>query len=342
MHIEELNFSDYERVIHATDDVSGLNCFIAIDSIKLGPALGGVRFWNYDNDDDALKDVLRLARGMTYKNSLAELNAGGGKAVVNLTGTKKSKKLLWAFARVIQRLNGDYITAEDVGCMPSDLEYIAKFTPHTTSKNMITSPGPATALGVIRGIEACMNFWRHGLEPRRELKGITVAIQGLGNVGYVLAQMLHAKGTNIIGSDFNDDLCTKLKDEVGAEIVEPHEIYTKKYIVFAPCALGGILNQVSIPQLKCKIICGSSNNQLLEPQNGFDLKEREIIYAPDYLVNAGGVINIHRELGYVSTDFHVAGLLDGIYDRCTECLVEAKEKDQPPHVIADKMAEQRL
>ena len=154
--------------------------------------------------------------------------------------------------------------------------------------------------------------------------------------------MLHAKGTNIIGSDFNDDLCTKLKDEIGAEIVEPQEIYIKKYTVFAPCALGGILNRVSIPQLKCKIICGAANNQLLEPQNGFDLKERKIIYAPDYLVNAGGVINIHREFGHVSSDFHIAGLLDGIYDRCTECLIEAKEKDQPPHVIADKMAEQRL
>jgi len=190
MHIEELNFSDYERVIHATDDISGLNCFIAIDSIKLGPALGGVRFWNYDSDDDALKDVLRLARGMTYKNSLAELNAGGGKSVVNLTGTKKSKKLLRAFATVIQRLNGDYIVAEDVGCMPSDLEYITKFTTHTTYKNIIASPSPATALGVIRGIEACINFWRSGLEPCRELKEITVAIQGLGNVGYALAQCL--------------------------------------------------------------------------------------------------------------------------------------------------------
>ena len=342
MHIEELNFSDYERVIHATDDISGLNCFVAINSIKLGPALGGVRFWNYDSDDDALKDVLRLAQGMTYKNSLAKLNAGGGKAVVNLTGVKKNKKLLRTFAKVIQRLNGDYITAEDVGCMPSDLEYIAKFTPHTTSKDMITSPSPATALGVIRGIEACVNFWRSDLEPWRELRGITVAIQGLGNVGYALAQMLHVKGTNIIGSDFNDDLCTKLKDEVGAEIVDPYQIYSKKYTVFAPCALGGILNPVSVPQLKCKIICGSANNQFLEPQNGFDLKERGIIYAPDYLVNAGGVINIHREFGHVSSDFHIAGLLDGIYDRCTECLIEAKEKDQPPHVIADKMAEQRL
>lgn len=342
MFYNEIEIEGYERVVHAVDSFTGLDCFVAIHSTKLGPALGGCRIWKYNTDEDAQEDVLRLSRGMTYKNSLAGLDLGGGKAVINISNTSKTPELLRKFGELLNYLGGKYITAEDVGSSLKDMMVIREKTKYVASLDGAGDPSPATALGVLRGIEATVNFWRSGLEPCRSLQGVTVAIQGLGNVGYTLAQMLHQKGATIIATDLNQEACDRLQKETGATIVTPDAIHKTDCDVFAPCAMGGIINENTVDHIKAKIVCGSANNQLKNNTCGDMLHKKGIIYAPDYLVNAGGVMNVYREFGMVNSDFHLALMLDDIFARTCECLHRSAENDVPSYVVADQMAEERL
>ena len=340
LQIEELNIPDYERVIHATNSDTGLDCFIAIHSTELGSAIGGARFWKYDKSHDAIEDVLRLAEGMTFKNSLAGLNAGGGKAVINLRNVEKTPDLLKSYGEAVDACEGTYITAEDVGSCPADMAVIAKTTKHVLTGS--GDPSPATALGVVKGMEAAVNFYRDEMAPGQSLKDLKVAQQGLGHVGFYLAEMLVKKGVQLIATDTNELLCDKAKKELNIEIVEPDDIYDISCDIFAPCALGASVNENTIERFNCKIICGAANNQLINPMAGYALKARNILYIPDFLVNAGGVIYCYKELGEVQTDFHIANIIDEIYDRVLTCLRQAHEDDVPTNVIADKMARVRL
>lgn len=346
MEIKTLDINNYEKVIHATDADTGLNAFIGVHSTKLGPALGGTRIWKYESDDDALTDVLRLSEGMTYKNSLANLNLGGGKAVINLTGTEKTEALLKKFGEAVESLKGTYITAEDVGTTVPDMEIIKTVTDHVSSLQS-GNPSPATAFGVFKAIQACFDFWltpevKKHWNGHCSLQNKTVAIQGLGNVGYALAEMLAFHKMKIFGSDINEETCKRAAKELGVTIVGTDEIHKLDVDVFSPCALGATLNYDTIGDLKCKFICGSANNQLSIPEIGKDLMRMGVHYAPDYLVNAGGVMNIYREWGHVDTDFHTASMMEGIYDRTILCFKIGLEEGLPTNVVADMLAKQRL
>ena len=338
--IEDLSIEGYEKVIHGTEKSTGLDCYIAIHSTELGSTLGGARFWSYNKSHDAIEDVLRLAKGMTYKNSLAGLDAGGGKAVINLRDTEKTPELLMQFGKIVDSLQGKYITAEDVGSSWEDMGIISKTTNHVVLADR--DPSPATALGVIRGMEASVNFLRQEMAPGQSLKDIHIAIQGLGHVGIVLAEMLAVKGAILTVTDIDKDKCAVAEKEYGATVVEPDDIFDVECDIFAPCALGAIVNKETVERLKCKILCGAANNQLSTSMIGYALKDKGILNAPDFLVNAGGVIEAYKDLGVIPSDFHVANIIDGIYDRTLKCLREAKENNLPTNLVAEKMAKERL
>ena len=334
--IKEIEIDGYEKVVHATEESSGLDCYIAIHSTELGPAFGGARFWSYDKSHDAIEDVLRLAKGMTYKNSLAGLDFGGGKAVINLRNTEKTPKLLEEFGKVVESLDGQYITADDVGSEPDDMEIISKVTKHVAFRN--SDPSPATSLGVIKGMQAALMFLRNDFS----LKDVHIAIQGLGHVGFNLAEMLHQRGAKLTVSDLGAWKCNEAAHKVDATIVSVNNIFEVDCDIFAPCALGGAINKDTIEKLNCKIVCGGANNQLSTSMMGYALKDKGIINAPDFIVNAGGVIDAYKDLGHISTDFHVANIIDGIYDRTMQCLIDAKKNNMPTNLVAEMMARKRL
>lgn len=334
--IKEIEIEGYEKVIHATEKSTGLDCYIAIHSTELGPAFGGARFWEYQKSHDAIEDVLRLAKGMTYKNSLAGLDFGGGKAVINLRDTQKTSKLLEEFGKVVESLEGDYVTADDVGCDNDDMKIIHKVTKHVAFLDV--DPSPATSLGIIRGMQAALTFLRNDFNFR----DVHVAIQGLGHVGFNLAEMLHQKGAKLTVSDLGAWKCNEAAHKVDATIVTVNNIFEVDCDIFAPCALGGVINKNTIEKLNCKIICGGANNQLSNSMMGYALKDKDIINAPDFVVNAGGVIDAYKDMGHISTDFHVANIIDGIYDRTMQCLCEAQEQNIPPNLVAEVLAKKRL
>ena len=334
--IKEINIEGYERVIHATEETTGLDCYIAIHSTELGPALGGARFWKYKKSHDAIEDVLRLAKGMTYKNSLAGLNLGGAKAVINLRNTKKTSELLTEFGKVVESLDGKYITADDVGSEPEDMQIISNVTKHVVFKN--NDPSPATSLGVVRGMQASLMFLKNNFS----FKNVHVAIQGLGHVGFNLAEMLHEKGATLTVTDLDKDKCNKAAKILNAHITSLDEIFETKCDIFAPCALGAIINKETVEKLNCNILCGGANNQLSTSMIGYALKDKGIINAPDFIVNAGGVIDAYKDFGLIPTDFHVANIIDGIYERTIECLITAKEENMPTNLVAEMMAKKRL
>jgi leucine dehydrogenase len=336
LKITEINTNTHEKIIHCEDADSGLNCFIAVHNTKLGAALGGTRFWSYNSDEEALQDAVRLSEGMTYKNSLAGLDLGGGKAVINLTGAEKTPDLLRAYGRAVDSLNGMYITAEDVGCKPGDLEIIAETTEHTVNPRL-GDPSPATSYGVLKAMEGALMV--HKQYPK--FNGIKVIVQGLGNVGFGLCEMLQRKGADVYGSDINPSAVQRAAD-AGVKIVHAARMFDDHYDVYAPCALGATVNEESIAKMKVEIICGSANNQLITPDMGELLRKKSITYVPDYLANAGGVINCYREFGIVATDFHTAAIIDDIYHRTVTCLKDAQRKATSPAVVADEMAEARL
>ena len=296
MKIAEIPVEGYERVVEATDDARGFHAFIAVHDTTLGPALGGMRVWNYDSAAAAREDVLRLARGMTYKSAVARTGLGGGKSVVladPLTG--KSDELFLFMGAVVDSLGGKYITAEDVGTSTYDLDVVAQQTRWVTGRSREVGgsgdPSPFTALGTFRSIEVSLDRDTSG-----DLAGCAVAIQGLGHVGYWLAHHLHRAGAELYVSDLHAARVERARDEFGARIVPQDEIFDAPCDVFAPCALGAILDDETIPRLRCKVVCGAANNQLAEPRHADALASRGILYAPDYVVNAGGVLNISVEL----------------------------------------------
>jgi leucine dehydrogenase len=331
--------AEHEQVVLWTDQASGYRGIIAIHSLALGPAVGGTRFWAYANDEEASLDALRLSRGMSYKNAMAGLPFGGGKAVIiGDNKTLEREQIFRAHGRFVESLGGRYITAEDIGTRPSDMEYVALETKHVAGLlGRSGDPSPVTARGVFRALQACAEH-RWGTTA---LRGRTVAVQGCGSTGYHLAKELHEAGANLVVSDLDPERVTRLVQEFEAQPVAPNEIFSVSADIFSPCALGAILNDKTIPQLQAEIIVGSANNQLLEPRHGDMLDELDILYAPDYVANAGGMINGCRELLGWDQAAAVAKVQD-LYNTMLELLSQAKAEGIPPFRKADQMAEARL
>jgi len=338
---EYLQKYDYEQLVICQDQTSGLKAVICIHDTTLGPALGGTRMWDYACEEDAIFDALRLARGMTYKNAAAGLNLGGGKTVIiGDSRTQKNEELFRAFGRYVQSLNGRYITAEDVGTTVQDMDWVhleTDFVTGVSSCGASGDPSPMTARGVWRGMKAAA-MEAYGSDS---LSGKTIAIQGLGHVGYYLAKHLHEEGAKLIVTDIHDDLIKRVIDEIGATAVRPDEIFGVKADIFAPCAMGAVVNDQTISQFKFQIIAGAANNVLKEEHHGDKLHELGILYAPDYVINCGGVINVADELDGYNYD-RALKKVEKVYDNVAKVLKIAKEFKIPTYIAADRMAEQRI
>ncbi len=333
---------DYEQLVICQDKTSGLKAIICIHDTTLGPALGGTRMWNYDCEEDAILDALRLAKGMTYKNAAAGLNLGGGKTVIiGDSRTQKSEELFRAFGRYVQSLNGRYITAEDVGTTVRDMDWVNLETKFVTgvsaSSGASGDPSPMTARGVWRGMKAAAKE-AYGSDS---LNGKTIAVQGLGHVGYYLAKHLHEEGAKLIVTDIHEDVIKRVVDEMGATVVGCEEIFGVEADIFAPCAMGAVINDETIPQLKFRIIAGAANNVLKEERHGDQLHEMGIIYAPDYVINAGGVINVADELAGYNYERALAKV-EMVYDNVAKVIEIAKRDKIPTYKAADRMAEERI
>jgi leucine dehydrogenase len=333
---------DYEQLVFCQDEVSGLKAIIAIHDTTLGPALGGTRMWTYDSEEAAIEDALRLARGMTYKNAAAGLNLGGGKTVIIGDPRKdKNEEMFRAFGRYIQGLNGRYITAEDVGTTVADMDLIHEETDYVTGISPAFgssgNPSPVTAYGVYRGMKAAAKA-AFGTDS---LEGKTIAVQGVGNVAYNMCKHLHEEGANLIVTDIHKESVDRAVNDFGAKAVDPSEIYSVDCDIFAPCALGAIINDETISQIKAKVIAGAANNQLKETRHGDAIHEMGIVYAPDYVINAGGVINVADELyGYNSE--RAMKKVEQVYNNVERVIEIAKRDNVPTYVAADKMAEERI
>lgn len=330
---------DYEQVVFNYDQGSGLRAIIVIHDTALGPALGGTRIWNYESEEEALLDCLRLARGMTYKSAAAGLNLGGGKAVIIGDYNQKKTEEMWrAYGRFVQSLSGRYITAEDVGTCVEDMKIVAEETEYVTGlPGKSGDPSPVTALGVYHGMKAAVEE----LYGTTSLKDKVIAVQGLGHVGYHLTQHIAREGGKLFVTDIQQDRIEKVVKENGAKAVEPEDIYHVECDIFAPCALGAVINDNTISRLKCKIIAGAANNVLKEERHGDLLEARGILYAPDYVINAGGVINVYEELiGYNRE--RALNKARGIFDNLKKVFEISKRDNIPTYKAADIMAEERL
>jgi leucine dehydrogenase len=336
----DTDFDNHEEILFCSDDKSGLKAIIAIHNTNRGPALGGCRMWPYNTEQEAISDVIRLSKGMTYKNSLAQLPYGGAKSVIIGTPHKdKSQALFEAMGRFVEGLNGRYIIAEDVGVSVDDMETVLTQTKHVVGTRTGGSgdPSPATAYGVFHGIRAAVQH-KHNTS---NLNGITVAIQGIGNVGYHLARHLKDAGAKLIISDINLEALNKVAAEFNAKIVAPQNIISTECDVLAPCALGAIINDETIPTLNTQIIAGSANNQLQEERHGHDLMQKNILYAPDYVINAGGVINVaYEQPGYDKDKSYQH--IETIYDTLDEIFTQATEENIATNLAANRIAERRF
>jgi len=331
----------HEQVVFCYDKTSGLKAIIGIHDTTLGPALGGTRMWKYEKEEDAITDVMRLSRGMSYKNAAMGLNLGGGKAVIwGDAKTEKSEELFRAFGKFVQSLGGRYIAAEAVGTTVSDMNYVLMETESVSGRADISGdPSPVTAFGVYRGMKAAAKF-AFGTES---LKGKVVAVQGLGKVGYHLCEHLHDEGAKLIVTDINQESIDKAVKEFGATAVAPNEIYGVACDIYAPCALGASINDETIPQLKCKVVAGAANNQLKEPRHAQVLKDLGILYAPDYVINGGGVINVAEEFSPSGYDRDRAySRVNTIYDKLMKVFETAKAQDITTAAAADHVAEERI
>jgi leucine dehydrogenase len=340
MRITELETGgSHELLLACEDEGAGYRGVVAVHSTALGPAVGGARFLGYASREEAVTDALRLSRGMTYKNALAGLPLGGGKSVIIGDNRVRDREALFrAHGRFVESLGGRYITAEDVGTSPSDMEIVRRETRHVAGLlDKSGDPSPVTARGVLRAIEASARF-RWGSD---DLAGRRVAVQGLGHVGYHLARELRAAGARLVVTDTDEGRVRRVVAECGAEWVAPAEIYSVGADVFAPCALGGVLNDETIPQLRVEVVAGAANNQLLEARHGDALGARGILYAPDYVANAGGVINGCVELlGWRPEE--ARRKVEEIYDTLLNVFRVAQAWAVAPHVAADRLAEERL
>jgi leucine dehydrogenase len=340
MNVREIRVPGYERVVCGSDEAAGYQGIIAVHSTALGPAVGGTRYWSYKTEDDAMTDALRLARGMTYKNALTGLPFGGGKSIIMRGGnTPDREQLFRAHGRMVNSLDGKYITAEDVGTSPADMEYILKETTYVGGlQGRSGDPSPHTARGVFRAMQAAAKHkWGND-----NLAGKTIAIQGCGHVGYFLAGELARVEAKVIVTDVDAAKVKQVVDDHGATAVASEEIYSAKADIFAPCALGGVLNDQTIPQLKATLIVGAANNQLLEPRHGDLLEQRGIVYAPDYAANAGGVINgcCREMLGWDVPK--TLAKTDAIYDTILTIFAMAEREKIPTYQAADRLAEERF
>jgi|SRR5690554_860032 len=332
----------YEQLVFCHDKTTGLKAIIAIHDTTLGPALGGTRMWNYDNEEDAIMDVLRLARGMTYKAAAAGLNLGGGKAVIIGDAKKDKSEEMWrAFGRFVQSLNGRYITAEDVGTTVQDMDFVNLETDHVTGVSAASGssgdPSPKTAFGTYKGMQAAA----HEVWGTDDLKGKVVTVQGVGSVGYYLCKHLHEDGAKLVVADIDQASLDRVVKEFGAKVVEPDAIYDAECDIFAPCALGAVINDDTVNRLKCKVVAGSANNVLAEDRHGDMLQEKGIIYAPDYVINAGGLMNVADELkGY--NEERAWQTVSTIYDAIARVIEISKRDNIPTYKAADRMAEERI
>ncbi len=333
---------DYGALHLRRDAATGLQAIVAIHDNRLGPALGGCRFIHYETEEDGIVDALRLARGMTYKAAIAGLNHGGGKSVIIRPRKSFDRAALFrAFGRFLGELGGLYITAEDSGTSVEDMEIIRSATKYVTGVKPENGgsgdPSPFTALGVRRGIEACVKF-AYG---RDNLDGLSVAVQGIGHVGYRLCEELHALGAKLIVADVDPLKAERAQREFGATVVALDEISSVECDIYAPCALGSALNDHTVPRLRCRIVAGAANNQLAEPKHGADLMHRGILYAPDYAINGGGLINVAQEVAGYDAKVSKEKTMR-IYDTILEIAERAKADMAPTSLIADRMAEERL
>ncbi len=336
------DFDDHERVIFIRDADSGLKAIIAIHSTALGPAAGGCRIYPYEDEAAALTDVLRLSKGMTFKNAMAGLPLGGGKTVVIADPQKdKTPAMLRALGRAIEQLGGLYTTGEDVGSSAEDMAEIRKETRHAlglpVSAGGSGDPSPSTALGCFEGICAAV---RHKW-GRDDLDGLRVAVQGLGHVGYRLAAMLAKAGAKLIVTDMREEAAARAVAEFGAEAVAPDAIYEAEADIFVPCALGAVINDETLPRLRAGIVAGAANNQLAAPAHGAALRERGILYAPDYVINAGGVIQLAGELTGETAEA-VEVRVRAIGATLSAVFEAADTQDIPTSEAADRLAVQRI
>jgi leucine dehydrogenase len=336
--LDHPEYRDHECVVFGSDPEAGLSTIIAIHDTRLGPALGGCRMMPYSSVDEALTDALRLSHGMTYKNALAGLDFGGGKAVIiGDPGKHKSAGLMAAFGRQVDSLGGAYITGEDVGLTPADMELIGAETNHVrgTSRSHRGDPSPYTALGVYHGMLAAIE---HAFGDRK-LRGRIVSLQGLGNVGYSLARHLDRAGARLVVSDINNEAVERAVREFGAEWVDPQRAHRVQADIFAPCALGAGLNDDTIPDLAAPIVAGSANNQLAETRHGAALLDRSILYAPDYVINAGGVMALAKP---DVSDAVLEADVKKIESTLAAIFVRAEEEKLSTRDVADHIAEERL
>ena len=337
---ERIAGEDYEQVVFCHDRPSGLRAIIAIHSTALGPALGGTRCWRFASEEAALTDVLRLAKAMSYKNAAAGLDLGGGKAVI-FTPQVKTEELLRAYGRFIDALGGRYITAEDVGTTGDDMDMIHRETRWVTGISPAFGgsgdPSPATAYGVMHGLRAvALELWED-----ESLAGRRFAVQGVGKVGHALVGHLTQAGAEVVISDVNPDHVDRAVADFGVAAVAPERIHAVACDVFAPCALGGVLNSDTIPELACKAIAGAANNQLLHPGDAEALAQRGVLYTPDFIINAGGVINVADELnGYDQRRAYLR--IEGIFGAVRRVFETARKEGLTPSLAADRVAEERI
>lgn len=336
---KEMQAHGHEQVLFSHDPSCGYFGIIAIHDTTLGPALGGTRVWPYHSTDDALRDVLRLSRGMTYKSAVAGLNLGGGKAVIIADPKRPDRESLFrAHGRFVETLGGRYITAEDVGTSPTDMEFVKRETKHVAGLlNLSGDPSPVTGYGVYVGMKACAKQ-RWGKDS---LAGKTVAVQGAGKVATYLMKHLKEEGARLIVTDIDPDKVKRAVEDLGAQAVAPDDIYGVKADIFAPCALGAIINDETLKQLKVEIIAGGANNQLAEPRHGTALEQQGMLYAPDYVINGGGVVNVFGELQGWTMERSKRKAQE-IYDTILRVFAIASREKLPSFEAADHLAEERI
>ena len=337
------SFNQHEEVVFFNDEESGLKAIVGIHNSVLGPALGGVRMWNYASEWEALNDVLRLSRGMTYKAAISGLNQGGGKAVIiGDSKTQKTDALMRKFGEFIHSLGGKYLTAEDMGMDTHDMDIIRELTPYVTgiSEDMGGSgnPSPFTALGVYMGMKGAAKY-QFGSE---NLTGKKVLVQGIGHVGEILVKYLTEEGAIVTINDINEEALERVSNKYKTSIHRGKGLYSLDVDIYAPCAMGATLNDVSISQLKAKVIAGAANNQLAEEiKHAKLLQKRGIAYAPDFLVNAGGIINIYREVANISKEEAITRT-ENIFHTTQKILYQAQEKKMSSHQVALDLAQKRI
>lgn len=339
-------FDNHEHVAFLQDQDSGLKAIIAVHNTHLGPSLGGCRMWPYADSDAALNDVLRLSKGMTYKAAMANLKLGGGKSVIVGDPRKgKSAKMLHAMGDFVQSLAGKYISAEDSGMAVDDLKVMAERCDYISGiqakyrydgGQADGNPAPSTAYGVFVGLKASVEY-----ALQRDLKGVRVAIQGLGHVGSRLARHLYNEGAELVVTDIYEDSLQMAKTEFNASVVKPEEIFSQDVDVFAPCALGAAINPNSLAQLKAKVVAGAANNQLATESLGQQLFEKGILYAPDYVINAGGVIDIYHQR-MLSSAIAMRNHIEGIGDTLRQIYQQAEQQERATNLVANQIAESRF